>query len=1144
MALSTRDMLLILRAQDVGSSVLRGFGNNIGTLTGQARQAAQQQMALGGAISTVGVGMAAVGGIAIGWLKGAIDQAKEFDKEVALVKTQVDNVKVSQQQLAAVTTSVAKNIAAPIEQLNSSLYDIFSSMDVTVAQSQDILTGFAKSAVAGQVDVQTAGRATIAVLNAWHLPASDVNKVLDVQFELVKKGVGTYQEFASTIGQAIPSAQRAGQTFQTLAGMVAYLTRNGLSAAMASASAQRALDAFANPKVVQRLQDMGISVTDSSGNFRDFTLVVTDLQKKMENLTAPQKAAALQELFKGAGGTIQARRFYDTIVQSSAAVAQYTGLVNNMKNSSGALDAAYGTMSGTVASKTQLLTNQYQLLKISVGNALMPVLTTLIPLVQGLINWWNGLSESTQKVITWIVAGTAALFLVGGVILFVVGTFIMLAGAAALADIALAPIILVVLAVVAAIALLAVGAFLLYKNWDTVSKAVMSVWTPVVRALGAAWNWLWNTILKPLVTWIWTEIGGRLTGLWKKMSSDVGNFLHGIGNDFRNGFNAVSGFVGELLHNMRAWFNDHFGAIKTTVKIFADWFAAVWPYLRGIFANALNLMVSIWQNTWGMIVGIFKAIWGTVVGVFHGVWDIISGVVRGIIDVIEGMIGFVVDIFSGRWDKAWKDIEQIFKGFWEIIQGVVKGAWEIIAAIFTGAWKIIAAIVTAIWKDLAAVFGAGVRDVRLVWDGFVAGLEAIWRTVWHGITSFFDTIISHIKSSFQTAVQEIGILWALIKGQVAAPINFVIRYVYNDGIRWLWNKIADFVGLGELPAAQPISFATGGYTGNGGKYDPAGIVHAGEFVFTKEQVEKIGVSNLYSLASVLAGYASGGIVHSIGGIGPGFNPPTGSSGGSGGGLLGQLISWAGGAAANVTSWLTDPVKAIEGSLGKSSQWIQAAGKIPAKAISGMLKKLWSEVSNIAKSAVTGTATGNVLTSYPQEVGYAMSLFPGFGWGQNQIDSLIKLWNQESGWNPNAVNKSSGAYGIPQALGHGHPYNLGDFVAQIQWGLNYIKGRYGSPIAAWAHEMANNWYDVGGMVPQGTSVVHNGTGSNEHMGIFTSTQWNVLQNIADKGSNPLSSTSGNVYYITVQGINIYTNEIDPRQHSIELGQFLTSVGGVH
>lgn len=84
-----------------------------------------------------------------------------------------------------------------------------------------------------------------------------------------------------------------------------------------------------------------------------------------------------------------------------------------------------------------------------------------------------------------------------------------------------------------------------------------------------------------------------------------------------------------------------------------------------------------------------------------------------------------------------------------------------------------------------------------------------------------------------------------------------------------------------------------------------------------------------------------------------------------------------------------------------------------------------------------------------------------GWGPGQWPSLQALWTQESGWNANAVNSSSGAYGIPQALGHGHPYNLGDAPAQIAWGLNYIRGRYGSPAAAEQHERTFNWYGRGG-----------------------------------------------------------------------------------
>ncbi len=64
-------------------------------------------------------------------------------------------------------------------------------------------------------------------------------------------------------------------------------------------------------------------------------------------------------------------------------------------------------------------------------------------------------------------------------------------------------------------------------------------------------------------------------------------------------------------------------------------------------------------------------------------------------------------------------------------------------------------------------------------------------------------------------------------------------------------------GTAIQAAAAKLHFATGGFTGTGGKYEPAGIVHRGEFVFTKEATSRIGVGNLYRL---MRGYATGGYV--------------------------------------------------------------------------------------------------------------------------------------------------------------------------------------------------------------------------------------------------------------------------------------------
>ncbi|HFR2104893.1 TPA: phage tail tape measure protein [Shigella sonnei] len=70
-------------------------------------------------------------------------------------------------------------------------------------------------------------------------------------------------------------------------------------------------------------------------------------------------------------------------------------------------------------------------------------------------------------------------------------------------------------------------------------------------------------------------------------------------------------------------------------------------------------------------------------------------------------------------------------------------------------------------------------------------------------------------------------------------------------------------GTAIQAAAAKFHFATGGFTGTGGKYEPAGIVHRGEFVFTKEATSRIGVGNLYRL---MRGYATGGYVGTPGSL--------------------------------------------------------------------------------------------------------------------------------------------------------------------------------------------------------------------------------------------------------------------------------------
>ncbi|MEU2928997.1 transglycosylase SLT domain-containing protein [Streptomyces sp. NPDC048304] len=81
---------------------------------------------------------------------------------------------------------------------------------------------------------------------------------------------------------------------------------------------------------------------------------------------------------------------------------------------------------------------------------------------------------------------------------------------------------------------------------------------------------------------------------------------------------------------------------------------------------------------------------------------------------------------------------------------------------------------------------------------------------------------------------------------------------------------------------------------------------------------------------------------------------------------------------------------------------------------------------------------------------------------DQFQCFSNIVNNESSWNYQAVNASSGAYGLFQALPAGKYASAGadwrtNPATQIKWGLNYMNSRYHSPCQAWSFWQANHWY---------------------------------------------------------------------------------------
>ncbi|EEQ9754675.1 phage tail tape measure protein, partial [Escherichia coli] len=160
---------------------------------------------------------------------------------------------------------------------------------------------------------------------------------------------------------------------------------------------------------------------------------------------------------------------------------------------------------------------------------------------------------------------------------------------------------------------------------------------------------------------------------------------------------------------------------------------------------------------------------------------------------------------------------------------------------------------------------------------WMAGLKSGWGEWAESATDSFSQVKSAATQTFDGIAQNMAAMLtgaeADWRGFTRSVLSMLTEIFLKQAMVGIVGSIGSAIGgafgggasastgTAIQAAAANFHFATGGFTGTGGKYEPAGIVHRGEFVFTKEATSRIGVGNLYRL---MRGYAEGGYVGGAG----------------------------------------------------------------------------------------------------------------------------------------------------------------------------------------------------------------------------------------------------------------------------------------
>ena len=723
-------------------------------------------------------------------------------------------------------------------------------------------------------------------------------------------------------------------------------------------------------------------------------------------------------------------------------------------------------------------------------------------------------------------------------------------------------------AIVAGIAVLVGGLILAYNNigWfrDLVNTAFTGiqivagiVWQAILDAVNAFVTW-WQTYAQPVIDqgiqaiqagmmWLWQNV---MIPAWQGIQTAIQwaweNIIQPI-------FTAINDVVTHLLAPVFVWL---WQTIITPVwqgivnVVTWAWTTILQPMFQGIWAFITDILAPVFTWLWQNII---VPAWQGISAVIGFVWNnIVKPIFDAIVWVLQNIVG---PVFTWLWNEI---VTPAFNGIRIIIEIV---------------WNVIRVIFDAIYHVLKDVLGPA---FSWLWENIVKPVfnwigDHIGKTMGWIKDNVLDPLGHWLQNDFANAwsktVEIIGQAWDTLKKVVGTPVKWVVDTVINGALIDGYNSLNDVWSGADIPRINTggiPSFDVGGYTGPGGKYQPAGIVHADEFVIRKEsrarfERENPGVLDYLNKHGRIPGFANGGRV-------PGF---------ADGGWVpsdkvkdaikrqnSSLDARAGKAVDDAVDWGFDRVKdaiLIPVDTAANLAKDKFKGNEFVVGAVGLAQKSAHDIADFAKEKIRSFVPkfnpGAGVEQWRPTVEQALGI-AGLPVTPDYVNAWLSQIQSESGGDPGVtqngyvdINTITGdlAQGLVQVIGSTFaayrdpslPNDRRHPLANLVAGMRYAAARYGRGgmlgVIGHGHGYADGGrvtpalYDKGGVIRRGVQVIDHQRKDPDY--VLTTKQWENMYKIAENTSKQVNSgiTIGTVQGYTAEEV---AREIERRRRQEE------------
>jgi len=272
-------------------------------------------------------------------VKGIATDFLKFEKSLAEIRTITQGLNIDNAKLADTLTRVAGQFGTSSQEQARSFYQIISAGVTDAARAQELLIQANKLAIGGLTTAETSIDLLTSTVNAFGQESLSARRAADILFGTVRLGKTRIEELAGSLGMILPTAKAIGVSFEDTAAAVAQLTTKGLTTSIAVTQLNAVFTAVL--KKQETAKKLGPEVAKAFSlqalQVKGLTTFLKDLNKSLGG--SETKLTKLLGRVEGSKAIL------------SLASDNFVGLkdkVDQLKNSSGAADAAFKQVSNTL----------------------------------------------------------------------------------------------------------------------------------------------------------------------------------------------------------------------------------------------------------------------------------------------------------------------------------------------------------------------------------------------------------------------------------------------------------------------------------------------------------------------------------------------------------------------------------------------------------------------------------------------------------------------------------------------------------------------------------------------------------------------------------------------------------------------------